>query len=85
MPTSPPQTPKPSAPRRAPAARRARQQSLALEPDESQVREAAQRLLCRTYWRRRYRSLEELQQQDPEAARQLWICARGAARAALRG
>ncbi len=83
MPTSRPHPP--SAARRAPTARRARQQSLALEPDESQVQEEVQRLLCRPYWRRRYRSMEELQQQDPELARMLWICARGAARAALRG
>lgn len=63
---------------------RNRQAVLLLEPTPEQVQEQAEALMCRWYWRRRYRSLQQLQETDPAAAQRLLTCALGAARALLR-
>ncbi|MCV2349322.1 hypothetical protein [Paucibacter sp. Y2R2-4] len=54
------------------------QRALALDPAPEQVLEEAEALRCRSsYWRQRYRSLDEVLA-DPRSAQKLLICARGA-------
>ena len=68
------QRPQQSAPR---SSRTTGQCALALEPAPEHVLEAAEALRCRSsYWRQRYRTLEDLLA-DPQRARMFLICARG--------